>query len=204
MGEARYCSNSSNVTRLVQAGLLFVVLPLSLGALPAQTSALENDRAHRDQTTHWPKDWNPSTAPVFSHNELRIHADCHRVWTQFTDVTKWPDWFVLTKDVVIVSPNRAVGQGAVLHLKIFGTPITTRLDEFVPESRIGWTPKGDDEAKPSHYHNWRFVPKEGGCLVVTEEAGIGPNDLRDPQANSRFMHRAHDLWLASLKWVSEQ
>ena len=184
--------------------LALVFAAISFHAAKAQPGAIDDDRAHRDRTIHWPERWNPSTAPVFSHNELLVHADCHRVWTQFTDVTKWPEWFVLTKDVAVVSPSKTIGQGTVLHLKIFGTPITTRLDEFVPESRIGWMPKGDDEAEPSHYHNWRFVPEPGGCRVITEESGIGPSDVKDPQANSRFMHRAHDLWLASLKWISER
>ena len=66
-------------------------------------------------------------ARVFSHNELLIRADRHRVWTEFTDVTKWPEWFVLTKDVTVVSAGKTIEQGTVLHLRIFGTSITTRL-----------------------------------------------------------------------------
>ncbi len=187
----------------LKIALVLAMMPLVSGLVSAQSDTIPDDKAHRDMTMHWPDRWQPGIAPVFSHNELLMHADCHRVWTQFVDVTRWPDWLVFVKDVTIASPGKKVEQGAVLHLKIFGTPITTRLDEFVPESRVGWTPKGDQEAQPRHYHNWHFVPQGSGCLVITEESGIGPDDIKDPQANSRFMHRAHDLWLASLKWASE-
>ncbi len=159
---------------------------------------------HRDTAIDWPKAFNPTDAPVFSHNELLIHADCHRVWMRFTDVTEWPNWFVLVKDVTSDGPGKSVQRGTVLHLTIFGTPVTSRIDEFVPDSRLSWIPQALTEAKPFHYHTWHFVPESGGCRVITEESGIGPDDIKDPQTISHFMHRAHDLWLASLKWTSEE
>ena len=181
-----------------------VVSVMSLCAAPQSYADIRNDRAHRDQSIHWPKANDSSVAPVFTHNELLVHASCHRVWEQFTDVTKWPAWFVLTKDVSVQSQNPKVQLGTVLHLKIFGTPITSRIDEFVPDSRLNWIPKGDDEPVPSHYHAWHLISEPAGCRVVTEETGIGPNDHDSPEVKSAFIHRAHDLWLASLRWVSEQ
>ncbi len=184
--------------------LVLMVSSLTLGAVVAEAGTVADDRSHRDMAIHWPKAFDPSTAPVFSHNELLIHADCHRVWEQFTNVTAWPNWFILTKDVTIEGKGKIVEHGTLLHLKIFGSPITSRIEEFVPESRLSWIPKGEDETTPSHYHTWRFVPADGGCRVVTEESGIGPNDIQSPQTVSALMHRAHDLWLASLRWISEQ
>jgi hypothetical protein len=91
-----------------------------------------------------------------------------------------------------------------VRLKIFGSPITSRIDEYVPESRLSWIPQGLDEVAPSHYHTWHLIPEAAGCRVITEETGVGPSDVKTPQSNSRLVHRAHDLWLASLRWTSEQ
>ena len=190
-----------SMSPLTTATLVATVL---CATAPAQSSTLADDRAHRDTAIHWPQAFNPATAPVFSHNELLLHADCHRVWTQLIDAPHWPDWFLLTKDVTSDHPGQPIEHGTLLHLKIFGSPITSRVDEFVPDSRLSWIPQGLDETTPAHYHAWHLIPEATNCRVTTEETGIGPNDRKDPQTVSRLMHRAHDLWLASLRWTSEQ
>ena len=169
------------------------------------TKELAQDRAHRDPAIHWPQAYDPGVAPVFSHNELLLHTDCHRAFTHLADATRWPDWFLLTSDVSIEGPHQPVGQGTLLRLRIFNSPIQSRIVEFVPDSRISWIPFGADETETrhGHFHAWHFVPQAANCLVITEETGIGPGDIRDPPAGSRIMHRAHALWLASLQWVAE-
>ena len=183
---------------------------LLLGVLTAGGSAMasepsvKDDLAHRDTTIHWPKEFDPRSAPVFSHNELLIDADCHRVWTRLIDATRWPEWFVLVKDVTVEGPGGPLASGARLKLKIFGSPITTRIDEFVPDSRLSWLPQGLDESKPQHYHTWHLLPETNSCRVVTEETGIGPNDIKAPEKGSRLMRHAHELWLDSLRWRAEE
>ena len=162
----------------------------------------ESDLARRDVAIHWPKGEDPSTAAAFSHNEVMIHAGCHRVWTELTNVTAWPEWFVLVKDVMVVGGG-SIQHGSVMTLKIFGSPITSRIDEFVPEERLSWIPGDSDPAKYVHYHTWHLVPEGPGCRVVTEETGTGASDRADGDKGSRLMHQAHELWLASLKWKSE-
>ena len=168
------------------------------------SSAASDKLSGRDTSIHWPAAFDPRTAPVFAHNDLLIQASCHRVWTRLVDVTDWPNWFVLTKDVMIDGPEKTLGHGTLLHLKIFGSPIEARIDEYVPDTRLSWFPRGLDEPAPKHYHTWLLVPEGTGCRVVTEESGVGPNDVKTPEANSKLVHRAHDLWLASLRWTSEQ
>ena len=162
------------------------------------------DRAHRDNAIHWPKEFNPSVAPVFSHNELLLHTDCHRAFNRLADATSWPTWFILTTDVVAETPG-PTRQGSLFRLKIFTSPIQSRIVEFVPDSRISWIPFGADETvtRHGHFHTWHFVPAPSGCRVVTEETGISANDRRDPSAASHLMHKAHELWLESLRYTSE-
>ncbi len=187
------------------AALLLVAMPcVSAGQAPS-TNQLAEDRAHRDTAIHWPKEFDPSLAPVFSHNELLLHTDCQRAFGRLADATHWPDWFVLTKDVALEGAQEPTHNGTLLRLKIFNSPIQSRIVEFVPDSRISWIPFGSDETETrhGHYHAWHFVPEAAGCRVITEETGIGPGDLRDPAGGSRLMHKAHDLWLDSLRWAAE-
>jgi hypothetical protein len=41
------------------------------------------------------------------------------------------------------------------------------------------------------------------CHVVMDEAGIGPDAAALRKSDETLMHRGHDLWLATLKWVAE-
>ena len=176
----------------------------SLRQLHAQMSEMQADRAHRDVEIHWPAAYDPSVAPVFSHNELLIHADCHRTFARLSDAIAWPSWLVIVKDVVNETPEKT-SNGTLYRLKIFNSPIQSRIVEFEADQRISWIPFGADETETrhGHYHAWRFVPQAGNCLVITEETGIGPGDRKDPTSGSHLMHKAHELWLDSLRYISE-
>ena len=39
------------------------------------------------------------------------------------------------------------------------------------------------------------------CHVVMDEAGIGKDAAGLRKSDEALMHRGHDLWLATLKWV---
>ena len=172
--------------------------------LGAQTSEMQSDRAHRDTAIRWPSAYDPAVAPVFSHNELLIHTDCHRAFARLADATAWPNWLVIVKDVVNETPGKT-GQGVLYRLHIFDSPIQSRIVEFEADQRISWVPFGADETETrhGHYHAWHFVPQAASCLVITEETGIGPGDRKNPAVGSHLMHQAHELWLDSLRYISE-
>ncbi len=165
---------------------------------------MQSDRALRDVSIHWPTSYDPSVAPVFSHNQLLIHSDCHRAFERLADATDWPNWLVIVKNVISETPG-TTGQGSLYRLRIFNSPIQSRIVEYVLDQRISWIPFGADETeiRHGHYHAWRFVPQAANCLVITEETGIGPGDRKNPTAGSHLMHKAHELWLDSLRYISE-
>lgn len=158
-----------------------------LNALHAQTSEMQADRARRDLAIRWPAAFDPSVAPVFSHNELLIHADCHRTFAHLADARSWPNWLVIVKDVANETPGNTE-QGALFHLRIFGSPIQSRIVEYQPDQRISWIPFGADETEThhGHYHAWHLVRQGADCLVITEETGIGPGDRKDPASGSHL------------------
>lgn len=179
-----------------------LVPAMSTQTPPVGRGIAANDPAHRDLAIRWPKGFDPAKAAQFSHNELLIPVPCGPVFKRMPDVKDWPNWFILAKDVTVKGADQA-GPGRTLSLPIFNTPITAKITEWVPGERISWLPETVAPSKSSHYHAWHFVTVEGGCRVVTEEVGVGPEDKRLAVEGSFYMHRAHDLWLASLRYASE-
>jgi hypothetical protein len=163
---------------------------------------MQYDLAHRSPDIHWPEGFNPSTADIFSHNELVIHATCERIWNNIIDADKWPSWYPNAKDVQIIDGGKLLSEGTVFRWTTFGLPLESRIHEFVPYSRIGWYGYAPG-AQPTFYHTWYLEEEGDACRVVTDEVGKGPDAIKLRQADEGLMHRGHDLWLATLKWMSE-
>lgn len=196
---------------------LSVLLAASASVAPAQGPAApapvaSPDLPLRSATIHWPRGYDPATAQGFAHNALAIAAPCARVWTHLTDAARWPDWYALAKDVRFVGPGAGPGARAGARLaadarirwRTFGLVIESRVGEFVPGERLGWFNNIVGQA-PAYYQTWLLTPAGGGaaCAVVTEKVGLGPDAAAATRAGDVGAHRAHDLWLASLKWVAE-
>jgi hypothetical protein len=167
------------------------------------TVSMQEDLARRSPDIHWPEGFNPAQADLFSHNELWINTKCEHVWQHIVDATKWPQWYPNSKDVRIVGAGgNSLTEGATFRWMTFGLPLESRINEFVPYSRIGWYGYSPGTA-PSFYHTWYLSPLGDACLVVTDEVGKGNQAAHLRETDESVMHRGHELWLATLKWVSE-
>ncbi|PRY08184.1 polyketide cyclase/dehydrase/lipid transport protein [Paraburkholderia sp. BL25I1N1] len=197
--------------------VVFGVLPGSASATDQQTATasanhfpartMSDDLANRSAEIHWPKGFEPTNADLFSHNETHIDASCERVWVHIVDANDWPKWYPNSHDVRIIGqtddPKKsALGAQSVFRWTTFGLPLESRINEYTPYSRIGWYGYAPGTA-PSFYHTWNLKPQGNGCLVVMDEVGKGPDATRLRETDEALMHRGHDLWLATLKWVSE-
>jgi Polyketide cyclase / dehydrase and lipid transport len=163
--------------------------------------SMRSDLANRDRDIRWPQGFDPSQADLFSHNELLIDASCARIWSHIIDATKWPEWYPNSKEVKIAS-DTVLKDGTVFRWTTFGLPIESKVNEFAPYTRIGWygyTPG----TPPSFYHTWHLKTRGDACLAVTDEVGNGEDAVHLRETDQGLMHRGHDLWLASLKWISE-
>jgi uncharacterized protein YndB with AHSA1/START domain len=164
---------------------------------------MKDDLANRAGDIHWPKGFEPESADLFSHNELVINARCERVWRHIVDATKWPEWYPNSKDVHIVSGSPVLAADTIFRWTTFGLPLESRINEFVPYTRIGWFGYAPGTA-PAFYHTWYLQPDGPACGVVTDEVGKGHDAAHLRETDEGLMHRGHDLWLAGLKWVSEK
>lgn len=162
---------------------------------------MQRDLAQREKDVHWPSGFDPSHADLFSHNALVINASCERIWGHIVDATMWPQWYPNSKDVRIDGDD-ILKEGSIFHWSTFGLLLESKVNEFVPFTRIGWYGYAPGMA-PSFYHTWYLKPEAGACLVVTDEVGKGKDAAHLRDTDESLMHRGHDLWLATLKWVSE-
>jgi hypothetical protein len=162
---------------------------------------MKQDLANREKDVHWPQGFDPSQADLFSHNELLINASCERIWSHIIDANGWPEWYPNAKEVQIIGDN-VLKDRTVFRWTTFGLPIESKVNEFTPYTRIGWYGYAPGTA-PSFYHTWYLKTRDNACLVVTDDVGKGEDAVHLRETDEGLMHRGHDLWLATLKWVSE-
>ncbi|MET3828056.1 uncharacterized protein YndB with AHSA1/START domain [Sphingomonas sp. PvP055] len=163
---------------------------------------MQDDLARRSTDIHWPAGFDPAKADLFAHNELLIHASCEKVFARIVDVRGWPSWYANASNVDILGRAATLGAGTRFRWTTFGLSIESAIHEFEPGRRIGWYGYAPGQP-PAFYHTWLLKPVDGGCMTVMEEVGNGkdPAHLRD--TDQSLMHRGHDLWLATLRWMSE-
>jgi uncharacterized protein YndB with AHSA1/START domain len=169
------------------------------------TMTMQDDLANRAAEIHWPTGFDPAKADLFSHNELVINAPCERVWQHIIDATKWPKWYPNSKDVQIID-GTVLAHGTVFRWTTFGLPLESKINEFVPYTRVGWygyAPGTTPSVEHSFYHTWFLTPAGNACRVVTDEVGMGNDAAHLRETDESLMHRGHDLWLATLKWMAE-
>jgi Polyketide cyclase / dehydrase and lipid transport len=171
-----------------------------LGKATAMT--MQHDLATRAKAIHWPEGFDPQKADLFSHNSLLVHSNCEKVWSHIVDAGKWPQWYPNAKDVALLNGAKVLGDGTIWRWTTFGLPLESRVHEYVPYTRLGWYGYAPG-AQPIFYHTWFLTPQGADCMVVMDEAGIGKDAAHLRETDGSLMHRGHDLWLATLKWVAE-
>jgi len=198
--------SSRRIRTLTQTALVTAALTAGMIAAPrtfAQTSQIDNpDWPLRSSDIHWPAGHTPVDADLFAHNELLIDAPCLIVWQHLVQAQTWPEWYANSHNVNLLnSPDGRLHHDTQFSWDTFGVHINSHVHEFVLGTRIGWFGRGTGM---DAYHTFLLVKAPAGCRVVTEEVvrGTGAVEFRKNDPNA--MHRGHDLWLSSLKHVSEK
>ncbi|MGH6641947.1 hypothetical protein [Hypericibacter sp.] len=164
-------------------------------------STMSDDLKMKSTEVHWPPEFSPDDAVLFAHNEVFIHASTVTVWQHIVEAENWPHWYTNSEDVQILDDRSGVlREGGRFRWTTFGLAIKSWVYEFLPNSRIGWFSEADGLAT---FHTWLLIEKLNGCQVVTEEVVKGANAVAFRDSDPGAMHRAHDLWINSLKRVSE-
>ena len=185
-----------------------VMLALTAGMMTArpasaQTSQVDNpDWPLRSSEIHCPAEHAPVDADLFAHNELLIHSSCSTVWQHLVQAQAWPEWYPNSHNVKLLnSSDGRLHQDTQFSWDTFGVHIESQVHEFALHSRIGWFGKGTGI---DAYHTFLLLKAPEGCSVVTEEVVRGPGAVEFHEQDPSAMHRGHDLWLVSLRQISEK
>jgi hypothetical protein len=164
-------------------------------------SIITDDKQLRSAHIHWPADADPDRADLFAHNDIVINAPAEVIWDRLIRAAAWPVWYSNAASVTVNDPGGVLGPGVTFDWVTFGAAIHSTVHEFAPASRIGWYATTDQWLA---YHAWLLVPRsDGSTYVVHEETDDGPNPRKLAEANPGHLHRGHDLWNISLKFLCE-
>jgi hypothetical protein len=202
----RTMRSNKQVAALVHTALATAALTAgTMTAAPmfGQASQVDNpDWPLRSSEIHWPTGYTPADADIFAHNELLIHSSCSNVWQHLVQAQTWPEWYPNSRNVKLLNtPDGRLRQDTQFSWDTFGVHIQSRVHEFALDSRIGWFGRGTGM---DAYHTFLLLKEPEGCRVVTEEVVGGPGAVEFRKRDADAMHRGHDLWLSSLKRVSEK
>jgi Polyketide cyclase / dehydrase and lipid transport len=148
------------------------------------------------ETIVWPNGLDPSAYPIRSYNELFVPASPDAIWGQLVDATHWPDWYDNAHDVRIAGADRVLGPGTEFVWQTFGVTVRSRVLVYEPFVNIGW-----DAREPvgwNGFHGWKILPRDGGCLVLTEEVQRGLLAFAIKGRVEQGLLREHQSWLEGL------
>jgi hypothetical protein len=146
-------------------------------------------------TIHWPEQFQPGRAPVHVRNVRESHASASAIWAWLVRAKRWPEWYPNSNRVRIEGGAEDLSAGATFEWNTFGVRLASRVEEFVPESRIAWTARGTGVLA---YHAWLIEPRSSGATILTEETQYGWLARLGHFLMPHRMHAGHDLWLEEL------
>jgi Polyketide cyclase / dehydrase and lipid transport len=143
----------------------------------------------------WPERYSIANTAVHVSNELEIPASADVIWAWLVRASLWPDWYPPIRAVTIEGGAKDLGAGSKFTYRIFGITPSSRVEEFIPCERLGWSTQYEGV---DAYHAWLIEKKPEGCRVVVGENLNGwlarlNNRLRP--SNTSYHHY---IWLQAL------
>ena len=144
----------------------------------------------------WPDKYSPDRTKVHVRNELEMEAPPEVVWAWLIRAELWPSWYGNSKQVLIEGGGLDLRRGSRFRWTTFGVRLDSKVEEFVPCERVGWTARaiGIDA-----YHAWLIESRPSGCYILTEETQNGWVTKLNDVLRPRTMSRQHQNWLEGLQ-----
>lgn len=134
---------------------------------------------------------------------ININAPMKKVWDTFINLTSWPHWNTVMKDVSSHVENLRHGDAiqCVFRPFLFPVKLNIRIEEVIPYDRVVWSAK---KKGLSAYHEFFFQDQQRGVKVISQETFTGilcsASGLFLPK---KKMHSLTKIFLKDLKKVSE-
>lgn len=138
------------------------------------------------------------SASAIASSETLIRAPRALVWEVLTAIEGWPQW---NPDVTRAELRGPLAPGTAFRWKAGGLPITSTLEEVVPERRLVWTGR---TMSIRAVHVWTFEAREEGTFARTAESfeGLIVRLLAAPMR--RMLASSLEKGLAALKAECER
>ena len=172
-----------------------------VAASPAAAQTTQQDLKRRNHQAAWPAGLDPVNADVFNHNQLTLEESCDAIYSWLAAPQDWSSWLIFVRDVQLAPSNAPLSVGSRFKWTIFGFPIEAEVFVAEPGRRFGYTltPPGPP---PRYAQTWLLTSEGSGCTVTTEEVGVGELARSATSSGDLTVFLAHELWLASLRFVS--
>ena len=148
----------------------------------------------------WPERYDPRTSAVYALDDIDVQAPPEAVWRLLVDAENWAGCFPPEDQARILGGEPELAMGTEFRRVTVGFPMSLRVTEFQPFSRLSWETVVDgDETGSSAYHGWVITPTEYGCHVLTEETQQGRFFLDElGYRNPGALYRYHQDWVERL------
>jgi len=149
----------------------------------------------------WPEKYSNGNTTVHVSSELEIPAPAEVIWAWLVRASLWPEWYSPIKAVTIEGGGKDLAPGSKFSYRIFGITPSSKVEEFVPFERLGWSTQYEGV---DAYHAWLIEKKPAGCHVFVGENQKGwlanlNNRLRP--SNGKYYHF---IWLQALMEKAKQ
>ena len=158
------------------------------------------DIQRRSAHIHWPQNIVPEQADLFAHNDIVIAAPPGKIWEHLIHATAWPDWYSNASDVTV---NASSGSSRRRHVRL------DHLRRAHPQHRPRIRAHGPhrlvrrDRPVAGLPHLAARAARRGNYLRGNGRDRQRPQPEETLRSNPGHMHRGHDLWNISLKFLCE-
>ncbi|GAA3358362.1 hypothetical protein GCM10017744_032630 [Streptomyces antimycoticus] len=154
---------------------------------------------------NWPERYDPMASAIYALNDIDVKAPPEVVWKLLVDAENWSSYFPPEDQVKILGGELELALGTQYSRVTVGFPMSLRVTEHKPFSRLSWETFVDgDETGSSAYHGWVITPTDDGCHVLSEETQQGPFFLEElGRKNPGALYRYHQDWVECLARAAE-
>jgi len=147
------------------------------------------------ETIRWPEKHDPKKTSAHVRNELDMPVSPEAVWPWLVRAKLWPTLYPNSENVVIEGGAADLKLGSKFRWKTFGVTLDSKVEEFVPPERLGWSSRsmGIDS-----HHAWLIGRKPSGCHVLTEETVNGWLARLSNALRPKYTEKLHQVWLEGL------
>ena len=148
-----------------------------------------------DSDFKWLPGYEPERAVHRAQTRLEIAAPARAIWDVLIDAKLWPNWFTMSKDVILPDGKAKLGNGMPFKWAMQGVRFTSAIYQFDPCRRLSWR---SSNPLISTCHIWAFEERDGSTTVITDETQRGPLPTLLSFLVRPKLKKGQQLWLDAL------